>query len=352
MRRRLLFGLLVPVVAVLALSAPLLAATPAVSSASVPMQGQGVVVGTRYQPQLRLKLSSADGSRWLLEIALNPTQTRGSGGSVATVGLNGTYVLGPPGAPLSSGTAIGTLDQTGQGDIKLTDSKTSTSLDVPFSADSTGSIKANVNGQWPQIPSAQPATPPPAKTQPANHFFWYLARASGLVSYLLLFVSMCLGAVFKSGRASWGGGKWRTLDLHQFTGVLGLGLMFLHAFSLLGDKYFNYTLVQLLVPMTSPYRPFPIALGIIAFYISLVAIVAWLMRKSVGNRGWKVMHAAAVAVFLLGLIHGIASGSDTSSIWVQLLYAVSGGAAVFIGLSQLLKRRRPAEPDTLVAAQP
>ncbi len=351
MRRSLLFGLLIPVTAVLALSAPLLAATPAVSSASIPMQGQGVVVGTRYQPQLRLKLSSADGSQWLLEIALNPTQSRGSSGSVATVGLDGTYVLGTPGAPLSSGVATGSLDQTGQGDIKLTDSKTSTSLDVPFSADSTGSIKANVNGQWPQLPSAQPVTQP-AKTQPANHFFWYLARASGLVSYLLLFVSMCSGAIFKSGRANWGGGKWRTLDLHQFTGVLGLGLMFLHVFSLLGDKYFNYTLVQLLVPMTSPYRPFPIALGIIAFYISLVAIVAWFMRKSIGNRGWKIMHAAAVAVFLLGLIHGIASGSDTSSIWVQLLYAVSGGAAVFVGLSQLLKRRRPAEPDTLVAAQP
>ncbi len=351
MRRSLVLGLLAPVIAVLGLSVPSLAATPALSSAySVPMQGQGVVVGTRQQPQLRLRLTSTDNSNWILEIALNPTQ--GGSSRAIGVGLDGTFVLGTPGTPLANGNATGTLDQTGKGDVKLIDSKTGVSLDVPFSADATGTIKANVSGQWPQTPSTQPASPQPQKAQPSNHFFWYLARASGLVSYMLLFVSMCMGAVFKSRRTGWGGGKWRTLDLHQFTGLLGLALMFLHVFSLLGDKYFNYTIPQLLVPMASPYRPLPIAVGIIAFYISLVAIVTWLMRKSIGNRAWKLIHSAAVALFLLGLIHGIASGSDTSAPWVEILYAVTGGVAVFVGLSQLIRPNRRAAPDSLASARP
>jgi DMSO/TMAO reductase YedYZ heme-binding membrane subunit len=339
--RRLIAAVMLPVIAIAVFATPSLAASaPATSQRSISMQGQGSVVGTRQQPQLRLKLSATDSSGWLLELSLEPVQTGGSR-SISLLGLDGTFTLGLSGTPLSSGTASGTIGQTGLGDVRLTEAKTGTSLDVPFTVDPTGTVTADVNGQWPALPSSQPNTPQASKPQPANHFFWYLSRVSGLISYILLFLSLCLGVAFKSRNPRWGGGRWRMLDLHQFLAVVGLALIVLHVFSLLGDRYFNLNLAQLLVPMASPYRPVPMAIGIIAFYASVAAVIAWYTRKSLGNRGWRILHSLAVVVFLLGLIHGIASGTDTTSVWVRLLYAVTGGVTVFAGLLQISNRLRP-----------
>jgi DMSO/TMAO reductase YedYZ heme-binding membrane subunit len=343
--RRLIAALLLSVFAItLGAATALAAAPPSAGVHTVSMTGQGSVAGTRQQPQLRLKLSAADGSGWLLELALDPVQAGGESRSMSVLGLDGTFELGTSGAPLSGGKASGTIDQTSRGDLRLTDTKTGTSLDVPFTVDSTGTVTATVTGQWPALPSTLPTALQPTRPQPANHFFWYLSRASGLLSYVLLFLSLCFGTAFKSRNPGLGGGRWKVLDLHQILAVMGLALIALHVFSLLGDKYFNLNLAQLLIPMASPYRPVPMAIGIIAFYASLVAVLAWYSRKTWGNRGWRILHSLAVVVFLLGLVHGIAYGTDTSSLWVRLLYTVSGGVTVFAGLLQLVRRARPVVP--------
>jgi len=337
MQTKHLPAFILPVAAIAMVFVPLQSAQGAATASltTISMQGQGAIVGNYAQPELRLKFSAADGGGWLLEMALDPAQSSMSGSGLNVLGLDGTFVLGLVNMPLSNGTATGTMDQSGRGDIKMSDPKTSTSLDVPFSIGVTGSITADVSGQWPTVPTAQTTASQLVNTQPANHFFWYLSRAAALVSYILLFLSMCLGVAFKSRRPRWGGGRWQVLDLHKFLAVLGMAFIGLHIFSLLGDSYFHFTPSQLLVPMASPYRPLPITLGIIAFYAAVIAAVTWFARRYIGGRAWRVFHSLAVLVFVLGLIHGVASGTDTSSLWVQLLYAVTGAITVFIGLSQL-----------------
>ena len=307
------------------------------SATTISMQGQGVIVGSYEQPELRLKFNAADGSGWLLEMTLAPAQSSRGGRGANAVNLDGSFVLGLVNMPLSNGAATGTMDQTGRGDIKLSDPKASTSLEVPFSVGLNGSITADVSGQWPSVPTAQTPAGQPANAQPTNHFFWYLSRAAGLVSYVLLFLSMCLGVAFKSRRPGLGGGRWQVLDLHKFLAVLGLAFIGLHVFSLIGDNYFHLTLGQLLVPMASPYRPAAVTVGIIAFYAAVVATVTWYARKLIGGGAWRLFHSLAVFVFLLGLIHGVASGTDTPSLWVELLYAMTGAVTAFIGLNQLAR---------------
>lgn len=345
MSRRWFSSCIVLIAVTLAVALPtgVFAAAPTQTNV-VAMQGQGSVVGSQYQPQLKLKLAAADSSGWLLELALNPGQTQTGSGGIAVLNLGGTFVLGMSGRPLSHGTASGSIDQSGHGDLRLSDASTSTSLDVPFSIDTTGTISSATNGQWPADPVKAVPSPTLTVAQPTSHFFWYLSRTSGMLSYIILFLSLCLGVAFKSQRKSLGGGSWRILDLHKFLAVLGLALIALHVFSLLGDKYSKLTLAQLLVPMISTYRPVSLATGIIAFYISLAAVVAWSLRRSIGNRTWRIIHASGIAVFILGLAHAIASGTDTSSVWTQLLYAITGGVAVFAGLLQLSRHLRPSVP--------
>jgi hypothetical protein len=160
-------GLLVAIVALLALfTGPVFAADPPASPATVPMIGQGTVVGGESSQQLRLKLSAGDGSQWLLEMTLNPLSARRHGEELVTYTLGGSFTLGLPDQPLATGTASGTMDQGGTGDIRLSGSG-STSLDVPFNVAGSGQISARVTGTWPALPVAAPAADPAAP--PVNH---------------------------------------------------------------------------------------------------------------------------------------------------------------------------------------
>ena len=86
--------------------------------------------------------------------------------------------------------------------------------------------------------------------------YWYLSRASALVAYTLVWVSMATGLIITNKLARlWPGGPI-AFDLHQYTSLLGLAFGLFHALILIGDKYINYTLAQILIPFNSVgYKP-------------------------------------------------------------------------------------------------
>ena len=65
-------------------------------------------------------------------------------------------------------------------------------------------------------------------------FYWYLSRASAMVAYGLLWVSMASGLITNKMARIWPG-AFTAFDLHQFTSLLGLGFAAFHALILLGN---------------------------------------------------------------------------------------------------------------------
>ncbi len=96
---------------------------------------------------------------------------------------------------------------------------------------------------------------------------WYVTRAAGIVSYVLVWLStmLGLGVGSKVFNRVLGGGL--TFDLHEFTSLLALGFVGLHVIVLLGDQYLPYTLTQILLPFLSPYRPVWVGIGVLAFLL-------------------------------------------------------------------------------------
>jgi len=330
LRKLLVIGILVTLALTL-LGVPVLAAAPANSSqTSTTMQGQGIVVGSREEPQLRIKMQATGTTDWLIEMALNPTRMATDSSGNQILDFSGSYTLGTPKLPLSTGTATGWINNSSQGDIKLVDSKTSASLDMTYTISNDGSVSSQVAGQWPSLPTSQPAQSAPA--QPANHFFWYLSRTSGMLAYLLLFINVCLGLGFKSEFIDRKLGRWQAIDLHKFFGLLAMAFLGLHVFSLLGDKYFNLDMTQLLLPFAAPYRPLWTTMGVIAFYMALAVTLSSYFRNFVGPRGWRVIHYLAALLFVMTLFHSIMSGTDTGALWDQWLYISTGSMTVFLFL--------------------
>ncbi len=170
--------------------------------------------------------------------------------------------------------------------------------------------------------------------------YWYLARVSALVAYTLLWLSMLLGLSMTNRLARlWPGGP-AAFDLHQHASLLGLAFALFHALVLLGDRYMDYTLAQILTPFASTaYRPLWVGLGQIGSYLMAVVGLSFFVRGVTGHRFWRVIHYLSFGMFLLALAHGLLSGTDTATVWARGLYWASGGSVLFLLIYRVLAAR-------------
>ena len=167
--------------------------------------------------------------------------------------------------------------------------------------------------------------------------YWYLSRASAIVAFVLLWMSIVLGLTLTNRTARiWPGGPV-VFDLHQHTSLLALIVAFFHGLILMGDRYIAFTLTTVLTPFASAdYRPFWVGLGQIGFYLLGIVGLSFYARRWMGARLWRVIHYLSFGVFILALIHGIVSGTDTSSVGVAAMYWIATGSVVFLTLHRVL----------------
>jgi predicted ferric reductase len=165
--------------------------------------------------------------------------------------------------------------------------------------------------------------------------FWYLSRSSAIVGYLMLWASMVTGLAITNKMArAWPGGPTYNA-LHEHTSWLGMLFGMFHAFILIFDGYIGYTLNQILVPFASTgYRPIWVAFGQIALYLFILVTLSVYARKWIGYRAWRVIHYLSFAVFLLALVHGLFSGTDSTGLPMLVVYWAS-----FVSVLSLLGYR-------------
>jgi sulfoxide reductase heme-binding subunit YedZ len=170
----------------------------------------------------------------------------------------------------------------------------------------------------------------------AANYTWYLARAGGTLAFVLLTASVVLGLAL-SGKVrlkSWP--RFALEDVHRFVGLLAGIFIVVHGGALLLDGYLPFSLRQLVLPGTAPYRPLSVALGVVAAELLAALAITNHYRKKLPNRFWRRAHYLNFAVWGLALAHGIATGTDTSTAWALTLYVVSAGAVVGLTVRRVL----------------
>ena len=169
---------------------------------------------------------------------------------------------------------------------------------------------------------------------------WYAARAAGVVAYALLTGGVLLGTLL-AGRARLR--RWPAFavtDVHRFVALLTGGFVALHVGTVLLDRVVPFSLVQVLVPGASSYRPFWVALGTVAAELLVAVALTNRFRKRLGHRLWRRAHYLTFAVWLAATAHGIGAGTDASAPWLRFLYVVSvssvAGAVAWRGTRRAL----------------
>lgn len=176
-----------------------------------------------------------------------------------------------------------------------------------------------------------------------NAIDWYTARAAGVVAYALLTGGVLLG-VLLAGRVRvplWP--AFAVEDVHRFVALLTGAFVVLHVYTLLLDRYVQTSVLAVLVPGTSAYRPFWVALGTVALELLAAVGVSNLLRKRLGHTRWRRIHYLTFAVWAAATAHGIGAGTDAGSGWLRLLYvAAVGSVAVAVAWRGLRPSPVPA----------
>jgi hypothetical protein len=167
---------------------------------------------------------------------------------------------------------------------------------------------------------------------------WLVARAAGLVAFGLLTLSVWLGLAMSTRLLSPRRQK-SLLGLHRTLAWTGLSFIALHAFALLFDPTLHFGLAALLVPFAAPWLAVPVAAGVLAAWLSLVLAASFRARTWIGQKGWRRLHYASFAAFLLSLGHALAAGSDLHGVGGPVLALLSAGPVLWLGFYRLLVPR-------------
>jgi len=167
------------------------------------------------------------------------------------------------------------------------------------------------------------------------HIWWYVTRASAVIAWVALTVSVLWGVLLstrvlrKIDNPSW------LQDLHRYLGGTALVMVVLHMVSLSLDTYAHFSVEELLVPFAIEPRfaGLPIALGILAFYVLVAVQASSYLKNRIPSKVWKGIHYSSyVALVGVSFHAGFSSSKDVGQFWYQslaiVLVALGAGSAI------------------------
>jgi predicted ferric reductase len=157
---------------------------------------------------------------------------------------------------------------------------------------------------------------------------WVLIRASGVIAYLLLSLSVLWGLALAGGLVK---RSPKSLNyVHESLSIGALVATAMHVLFLSVDRFVEFDLDELLVPGASDWRPVAVAFGILAFYALFLVTVSFYARNLIGQRVWRMLHYASFGIWVASLSHGLLAGTDRSKPWMLGLYGATAAAVVVV----------------------
>lgn len=171
---------------------------------------------------------------------------------------------------------------------------------------------------------------PATSDRQAQMRIWLAARATGVVTLLLLTFQICVGLVLShpTNKSTWRLSK-RIFPWHENLWVFVTAFLAVHIVSLILDPYAGVGVAGSFIPGLSGYRSSPVALGTMALYAFLLTAISARYTKLLPTGAWLSIHRLAIVVFGLAWLHGMLSGTDSEAL--RGLYVITGLAVVGAG---------------------
>jgi sulfoxide reductase heme-binding subunit YedZ len=142
---------------------------------------------------------------------------------------------------------------------------------------------------------------------------WYLMRATGVVSLLLLTVAFALGIATSNRWHPTGSRLYVTTTLHRNASLLAVAFLVVRVVTALVDLDAGVGLVSVIFPV----GPGWLAVGTLALDLVAALVLTSLVRRRLGYRVWRAIHWAAYGTWPLAIAHGLGMGSDGGTWWLD-----------------------------------
>ena len=152
---------------------------------------------------------------------------------------------------------------------------------------------------------------------------WYLMRGTGLVSLILLTLTLTAGI---AGAQRWSARGWSRAAVtfvHRNASLLAVAFLAVHITTAVIDPYVSIGWLAAVVPFVSHWKSVWVGLGAVAVDIMIALVVTSLVRSHLSHRVWRAVHWLAYACWPLAVVHGFESGTDSSTGWAQAVYIAS-----------------------------
>ena len=151
---------------------------------------------------------------------------------------------------------------------------------------------------------------------------WYLTRATGTVSLLLLTASVALG-IANIGRLKAAGWPRFVVDgLHRNVSLLALALLAVHILTSLLDPFAGIHVLDAVIPLVASYRPVWLGLGAFAADLLIAIALTSIVRRHLGHGVWRATHWLAYLCWPVAVLHTVGSGSDIKQPWMLAIIAI------------------------------
>ncbi len=195
----------------------------------------------------------------------------------------------------------------------------------------------------------------PSKTftpkPPSPSWVWYLTRASGITSYLLLFILLITGTGLTSGYIFKLAGPVKVWRFHRTVGITLIAFIAIHLVTLFLDKFMNFSIKELFIPFYSQFKPLYLSMGIIGFYLFILIIATSIFLIVTKYKAWRFIHYLTFPTFAALFIHGLFIGTDSNTLAMQIVYwttGITGGLAFIYRLTKIPSRKIQSKENTKI----
>ncbi|MFM7060951.1 MAG: ferric reductase-like transmembrane domain-containing protein [Actinomycetes bacterium] len=161
--------------------------------------------------------------------------------------------------------------------------------------------------------------------------YWWISRATGIVAWAVLTLSVIWGLSLTTRL----GGRFPKpawmLDLHRHFAALATILVGVHVGSLMLDGYARFSLGDILIPMHTPWKPGPVAWGIVGLYLLLAVQGTSLAKRRMPLKVWRALHFLSYPLWAVATAHFITAGTDAYT--PAFAYTVIGTTVVISALT-------------------
>jgi predicted ferric reductase len=179
----------------------------------------------------------------------------------------------------------------------------------------------------------------PASLVQETPWAWYIGRASGIIGFVFLWITIFLGLAIRNPLLKKIVEPIYSFDFHCFTAAIAVFWSLVHGTSFLLDHIMVFGIADIAIPYfynSTLVNTNYMALGIMAFYIMVIMTGTSYLRRHMSHWLWRALHFLNPLAFIFVVIHGYNIGTDMKNIYIGGVFLFSSAILALIYFSSLV----------------